>query len=173
MRSSSSTRAEEGFTLLETMVALLCFTVLIFALWALIGQSTGSFFRSTAAARAAAQASLADRGIRRAAARIEAPFWIRPEGLVSDEGVGGLSVSYLDGQSSKRLKISFSKGEILIDADGSILRSAAQPPFAAKTIESETGTPLGIEVSFTLGGKPFITRAAFASAPVGGAGEKP
>jgi hypothetical protein len=165
-----------GFTLMETMIAIACFMALIWGFWAFALRASQAMLSSSAAAGSAARAAMIDRGIRAMTLRISPPFWSKP--IEASQGASSaeqsLSVPYLDGKPESSLKLSYSGGRLILDADGKILSFKADSVGAMRLVgapggessgggEGSGGSALGIEISYTLGKETFSTRAAFSS----------
>jgi hypothetical protein len=162
MRSWPSTPSEAGFTLLETLIAMLCALAVIWAFWAFGGRVIGALLSSSAEAGIGARAALVDRGIRAAAARVEPSFWAKPPEPAQGGG-SAIEFAYLDGDADKKISLRYDSGKLIIDTGGSSMSFRIDKLLSLKPILSAAGAATGIEAAYLIGKRTFVSRAAFAS----------
>ena len=148
-----SRKSEEGFTLLETLVAMVVLSALGVGVWAAVTVSEQSVARSRASSRAATQVLQVDDRLRACVSRVRAPWWMPAPSIQGDDG--SWNIPYLDGDPDKSLAISWKTTELSIDDGGAVSR---YPGFTSARLTSALdvdGRPYGVEL--TLEGK-YVSR---------------
>jgi len=106
---------EEGFTLVEVLVALALLSTLGLFVWAASASGEKSLRRIADGVRRSAEILELDAVVRSYAQRVLTPYWLQAPRL--ELSPGSLSVSYLDGSQDTALQISFG-GQTLTVGDG-------------------------------------------------------
>ncbi len=169
-------KAEAGFTLLETMIALSVFSLALFALWAVGSRLAAGFIKAGHAGSAAARAELVDRGLRSFAARVNPPFWaaplINPALAQSAIGSESLSLAFLDGSMDSKLEIGFSQGSLSIGAGQNRLSFSGIESARLYPLLNAKGRVAGIRAAYLIDGQAYESQALFSSLSLSG-GEAP
>jgi hypothetical protein len=161
MPMRSSFRSEEGFTLAETLVAMLIFLVAVCVLWELMLRTDAGFALAGSMGSTAARAEQIDRSIRKMAGAVSIPFWAG-DAQFSISG-SSTSIPYASGKKDTNVSLSY-EGATLTLIDGtSITKFAGIESFDLKPIVDGSSSVIGITATYTIHKKDFSTRALFRS----------
>jgi len=141
----SSRGSDGGFTLLETLVAMVVLSALGIGVWAAVTVSTQSITRSRASGRAAVQVLQIDDRLRACVSRVRAPWWFPAPAIEGSDG--SWQLPYLDGDPGKSLAISWKEAVLSID-DGATL--SRYPGFTSARLTpalDADGKPYGVELA--------------------------
>ena len=141
----SSRASEEGFTLLETLVAMVVLSAIGIGVWAAVTVSSQSVTRSRASGRAAAELLQIDDRLRACVSRVCAPWW-SPAPTIQGGG-GSWSIPYLDGAADRSLGISWKDAALLIDDGATVSR---YPGFTSASVAPALDAdrrPFGVELA--------------------------
>jgi prepilin-type N-terminal cleavage/methylation domain-containing protein len=136
---------EEGFTLLETLVALVVLSVLGIGAWTAVSVAWRSVERVHAGSRAGAEVLRLDDRLRACAGRVRPPWWGGEPVL---EVVGDTwRVSCLDGDPGTVLTLSWRDGVLSIDDGGTRTRHRGFADVELASARDGAGVPFGVELS--------------------------
>ncbi len=105
-------RNEEGFSVLELMVALLLFSALGVAVWAGLAGGQNLVSRSIRTAAGTSRLLQMELQLRRTAALVRTPFWLPGPG--AQEAAGSLRVPWLNGDPAQALQLSWGEGRLQV-----------------------------------------------------------
>ncbi|OHD18557.1 MAG: hypothetical protein A2Y38_22745 [Spirochaetes bacterium GWB1_59_5] len=161
-------QGDEGFTLLETVIASLAFAAIGLVLVVMSSSVIRASSAAQAEARGAATAMLVDKAIREAVDSVSPPFWACAFKI--DVSKGSCLIPYAGGIADAMVTISAKDSALSI---GTAEKSVSLSGVELKSITSigEDGEPLGISVTYTAYGKEYETRACFSSFPLGASDE--
>jgi prepilin-type N-terminal cleavage/methylation domain-containing protein len=166
-----SRRTEDGWTLMEVLVAMAVLSLLALGAWnaAAVSLRLASGIRERTL-EASRLLELDDR-LRALASRVRTPYWAGGHGVSLADG--GCRVAWLDGDPQKGLLMAFRDG-VLTVGDGET--AASYPGFRRAAFLSALdaeGRPYGVSVDLeTEGGRALAVTGRFGGAPVrGGAPE--
>ena len=163
-----SSRNNEGFSVLELMVALLLFSALGIAVWSGLAGGQNLVRRSMRVAAGTSRLLHMELYLRREALRVRTPFWEPGPGA---QAVGqGLQVPWLDGQAGRFLIVDFQEGRLRVGGrpgDPGMVFGPFQSADCS-VYEDASGHPAGLKVSVVAepGDSPLVIRAAFGGTPI-------
>lgn len=168
MKSRRPLQGNEGFTLLETVIASLALAAIGLVLVVMSSSVIRASLAAQVKARGAATALLVDKAIREAVESVSPPFWART--FKVDVSESACIIPYAGGVADALVTIAAKDTALSIGtAEKSVLVSGVE----LKTITGigEDGAPLGISVIYRSYGKEYETRACFSSFPLGASDE--
>jgi len=136
---------EEGFTLLETLVAMVVLSILGVGVWAAVTVSAQGAAGSRASARAGTQVLQIDDRLRACVGRVRAPWWMPAPAV--EESDGGWRIACLDGDPGKSLGISWKTAVLSIDDGGTVSRYVGFTSVHLTPAVHMDGRPYGVELA--------------------------
>ncbi len=108
--------SEEGFSVLELMVALLLFSALGIAVWSGLAGGQNLVMRSIRMAAGTSRLLQMELHLRRTAALVQTPFWLPGPGAeeAAESGQGSLRVPWLNGDPAQALQLSWKDGRLQV-----------------------------------------------------------
>jgi len=140
----ASRPGEEGFTLLETLVAMVVLSALGVGAWVAVDVAWRSVERFHAGSRAGAEVLRLDDRLRACAGRVRPPWWGGEPAL---EVAGDTwHITCLDGDPSRVLALSWRAGVLSIDDGTTTTRHTGFADIGLSPSLDGTGRPFGIEL---------------------------
>lgn len=160
---------EAGASLIESLIAI---TLLSIAGISLTGASYSAFRalqKGNESALLANQILRTDTILRKEIGKISIPYWINTSTLVSNDSEAILP--WYDGCQDQTLSVLDSQDGILLETGNatnhhSIVLAPGSSSTAITYLRREDGTPIGLEVRYTVSKKDYLTKALFSSQPL-------
>jgi len=147
----ASRPGEEGFTLLETLVAMVVLSALGVGAWVAVAVAWRSVERIRAGSRAGAEVLRLDDRLRACAGRVRPPWWGGEPALETGGGEPALEagsawrIACLDGDPGKFLILSWRDGVLSIDDGAIITRHTGFADVGCSPALDGTGASFGVE----------------------------
>ena len=154
-------RSEEGFTLAETLVAMLVFLVAGCMLWELMLHTEAGFALAGSMGSTAARAEQIDRSIRKTVGDVAIPFWAGD----ADFNSGGTSVSipYSSGSKDSSVSLTYEGTTLTLSNGASQAIYHGIDAFKVEALQDGSSTVIGLSAVYTIHNKAFNTHALFRS----------